>query len=80
MTTPGDLPTPELRDAIGKKVRLSFGLFCGSVAMALVCAGLVVFAGLPRIFLLPFVGVSVLNGLLHLQLLRLVEEVQDGGP
>ena len=64
--------------------RLSFVLFCLCVAMTLVCAGLVVFAGLPQVFLLPFVGVTVLNGLLYLQLLRLVEgaseEAQDGGP
>ena len=64
--------------------RLSFCLFCGCVAMTLVCAGLVVFAGLHRIFLLPFACVTVLNGLLHLQMLRLVEgisaETQDGAP
>ena len=80
------------RDATGTKAmmterqkapaltRLSFGLFCWCVVMTLVIAGLVVFAGLSRIFLLPFAGVAVLNGFLYLQLLRRDEEVQDGGP
>ena len=74
--TPDDLPTQEKQRAVGM-VRTSFGLLCACVAMTLLCAGLVVFVGAPRSALMLISGVTALNGLMHLRVMRLADAIDQ---